>query len=408
MANEIYNSSYWGNGVCDNTIDWGVVYKDFAGCTPAFDNTYSLAFDGVDDYVTAPIPVEPYNTSAIRSFSVWVKIDTLNSFTPIFGDIGEINLFRYANNFGLRLGRLRWALEGLGTATACYIETELVDGTGTAPNIGDGNWHHLALYNAVDGNTNRANIVNCKIYLDGVELTNTTENVGSAAIRGFSDGNLVMGAGNSGSFSGQIYLNGNLDEFAYFTNYELTQSDVTAIYNSGVPNDLNNLTTPPTAWYRNGDNGSYKSPQWLIPENSNKDKFSNYSFEYDGVDDYVDLGSGTSLEFTNDFSVSVWIKDTASLNRGIFCCGNRSGTSGWMIYRTSANKVAFSVYTVNNRIATSTTSINTGDWFNVIGTFEKNGTANQQVKIYINGTFEGQNGWISHKHQLISELFINK
>ena len=120
-----------------------------------------------------------------------------------------------------------------------------------------------------------------------------------------------------------------------------------------------------------------------------------YSLAFDGVDDFVDLGSGTSLEFTNDFSVSVWIKETGSLNRGIFCCGNRSGTSGWMIYRTSANKVAFSVYTANNRVATSTTSINNGDWFNVIGTFEKNGTANQQVKIYINGTFEGQNGWIS-------------
>ena len=124
--------------------------------------------------------------------------------------------------------------------------------------------------------------------------------------------------------------------------------------------------------------------------------FSNTkSLLFDGVDEYVDLGTSTTLEFTNDFSVSVWIKDTASLNRGIVCCGNRSGTSGWMIYRTSANKVAFSLYTANNRIATSTTSINTGAWFNVIGTFEKNGTANQQVKIYVNGSLEGQNGWFS-------------
>ncbi len=119
------------------------------------------------------------------------------------------------------------------------------------------------------------------------------------------------------------------------------------------------------------------------------------SLQFDGVDEYVDLGTSSTLEFTNDFSVSVWIKDTASLNRGIVCCGNRSGTSGWMIYRTSTNKVAFSVYTANNRIATSTTSINTGDWFNVIGTFEKNGTVNQQVKVYVNGSLEDQNGWIS-------------
>lgn len=120
-----------------------------------------------------------------------------------------------------------------------------------------------------------------------------------------------------------------------------------------------------------------------------------YSFEFDGNTDFISLGASSTLELTNDFSVSVWIKDSAALNRGIICSGNRSGTSGWMLYRTSANKVAFAVYTVNNRVATSTTSINTGTWINVIATFEKNGTASQQVKIYVNGTFEGQSGWAS-------------
>ena len=124
--------------------------------------------------------------------------------------------------------------------------------------------------------------------------------------------------------------------------------------------------------------------------------FSNtYSTEYDGIDAYIDLGTASNLELTNDFSVSVWIKESAGLNRGIICSGDRSNTSGWMLYRTSLNKVAFGVYTVNNRVATSTTSINTDTWINVIGTFEKNGTASQQVKIYVNGTFEGQSGWTS-------------
>jgi hypothetical protein len=126
-----------------------------------------------------------------------------------------------------------------------------------------------------------------------------------------------------------------------------------------------------------------------------RNTYNIYSYQFDGTDDYIDLGTTPTLEFTDDFTVSVWLKDTGSLNRGIVCCGNRSGTSGWMLYRTSSNKVSFSVYTANNRIATSTTSINTGDWFNVIGTFEKNGTANQQVKVCVNGNFEGQNGWAS-------------
>lgn len=32
MANEIYYKSWWGRGVCDNTIGWGIVYKAYAGC----------------------------------------------------------------------------------------------------------------------------------------------------------------------------------------------------------------------------------------------------------------------------------------------------------------------------------------------------------------------------------------
>ena len=31
MANEIYFKSWWGRGVCDNTVGWGIVYKIYAG-----------------------------------------------------------------------------------------------------------------------------------------------------------------------------------------------------------------------------------------------------------------------------------------------------------------------------------------------------------------------------------------
>ena len=35
MANEIYDKSWWGDGVCNNTVNWGYVYHPYAGCTPA-------------------------------------------------------------------------------------------------------------------------------------------------------------------------------------------------------------------------------------------------------------------------------------------------------------------------------------------------------------------------------------
>jgi len=33
MANEIYFKSWWGRGVCDNTVGWGIVHKIYAGCS---------------------------------------------------------------------------------------------------------------------------------------------------------------------------------------------------------------------------------------------------------------------------------------------------------------------------------------------------------------------------------------
>ena len=33
MANEIYSKSWWGDGVCDNTVGWGLIYQPYAGCS---------------------------------------------------------------------------------------------------------------------------------------------------------------------------------------------------------------------------------------------------------------------------------------------------------------------------------------------------------------------------------------
>ena len=60
------------------------------------------------------------------------------------------------------------------------------------------------------------------------------------------------------------------------------------------------------------------------------------SIELDGVDDFVSLGTASSLEFTSDFSISAWIKDIGNLNRGIICCSNRSASNGWQMQRTSS------------------------------------------------------------------------
>jgi hypothetical protein len=120
-----------------------------------------------------------------------------------------------------------------------------------------------------------------------------------------------------------------------------------------------------------------------------------YSLDFDGVDDYVDLGSATTLNFTNDFTVSAWIKETGSLNRGIFNSGDQFGAQGWLLFRASTHKASFKCAA---RTAISTTLVNTGDWFHLVGTWEKNaalnphgdpGSTGNRIRIYVNGSLEG-------------------
>ena len=55
-----------------------------------------------------------------------------------------------------------------------------------------------------------------------------------------------------------------MDESAVWDS-ELTQTDITAIYNSGVPADLNNsgLSRVPAFWSRLGENATWNGREWL-------------------------------------------------------------------------------------------------------------------------------------------------
>ena len=61
-------------------------------------------------------------------------------------------------------------------------------------------------------------------------------------------------------------FNGNIDEVAVWIS-ELSASDVTAIYNGGVANDLSGLS--PVSWWRMGEDSLYNSGPglWSFPDN---------------------------------------------------------------------------------------------------------------------------------------------
>ena len=55
---------------------------------------------------------------------------------------------------------------------------------------------------------------------------------------------------------------------------------------------------------------TYQPPQWLVPENNNTDKVGNYSFDFDGSADYIDIGNPAALQITGALTISCWVKSS--------------------------------------------------------------------------------------------------
>jgi hypothetical protein len=312
-----------------------------------FTNTYSLAFDGVDDQVIVPYSASLDVVTGNHSLSFWMKAVVLNVTAVMEKGRNQELTALIINN------KIYW-----GGTNGYY---------GGTTNMNDGNWHHIVF--VATGTTS-------EIFIDGFSVA--------------TGGNKVQASANTSDFFIGTDVNGNndftglLDEISIF-NYALSSSEITSMYNSGVPNDLTSLN--PTAWYRMGDNGSYKSPQWLIPENSNKDKVSNYSFSLDGIGDYIPV-SGSILSSAGDMTISSWANFQSLAGvQGIFDSANyfRSGFNGGFSFRTNGTNldVAFSngtVFDTHNASAGLSTS---GGWYHLAFTF------NNTTKLgtfYVNGS----------------------
>ena len=231
-----------------------------------FSNTYSLEFDGIDDYVSLNSSIDLGINSTI---SLWVNFDAAYNGILLGEDSysSDYFLYPYSTGFFVRIASVFKLYANVHT----YLTA--------------GSWHHLAVVRSGDS---------VEIYVDGISRETQT-GFGAAISTKFD----TIAAKPNGT----LPLEGKIDELAVWDNNTVSISD---IYNGGNPTDLADLS--PIAWYRMGDNGVYKSPQWLIPNNENKDKVSNYSFEFDGVDDYINIGNAISFEYTDAFSFSTWIK----------------------------------------------------------------------------------------------------
>ena len=202
----------------------------------SFNNIYSTAFDGVDDFID--LGVTGMNAMATTgSISAWFKLETIEESGQIFharvdADNSVFVYYHASNN------ELRASYNAGGEANIATSTDEIEN---------DGLWHHVCSTWNSSGNV--------KIYLDGT-LKATT------AIAGTFSGSFSIAAIGSNT-EGDGFWIGNIDEVSIF-NYELSAANVTTLYNSGIPQPVSS-DTGLIGWWRMGDGTLTGNPIATVP-----------------------------------------------------------------------------------------------------------------------------------------------
>ena len=244
-----------------------------------FGNTYSLAFDGSDDYVdlgdTDDFSFGADGTSGNEpsfSLSIWANMDDATHFkfmakAPTSGVFGKGEYLFETNG----IDRLYFWINDDSVATGGGGDAVIGRYSTTAITGDEGTWHHyVATY---DGSRASSGV---KIYRDGVQVDNANnQNPAGYVAMENTDDPLWIGK------SQTTHANGKIDEVAIW-DAALDADAVTAIYNSGTPIALDaddgnyDKSGDLQGWWRMGDGteGASGNTIYDMSSNSNNGTFT--------------------------------------------------------------------------------------------------------------------------------------
>ena len=198
-----------------------------------------------------------------HSYSMWFKAVSPGANQPnnqsMFFAMSQLGTFSGTSYIDLRwLGpnssyqRLRLQYSVSGSSNRLTLLTDV----GTIP--ADGTWKHIVV--TFDGATDGLKIdtpYTLKIYINGSEVTTSATTFSQGGGIEDSDGPIEPVYVGFGRNPSGFYLRQSLiDEFGYW-NQALTASQVSSLYNSGVPTDLTTFSPSAAHVYRMGDGDTY-------------------------------------------------------------------------------------------------------------------------------------------------------
>jgi len=182
-------------------------------------NTYSVDFDGTNDYVDIGFQPDFIHTNATLSY--WCNMDNFTG-SQVMGSHNQRRFYAGFNNHTVFMG--------------VQNQNNLGSGTDLEPHTTAGKWHHICL--VANGGT-------ATYYVDGIsrDTMSYTQDVATNPNTNFFIGDTSGTAG--------YPMEGLIDEVAIFDS-ALSAAQVSSIYNGGKPQSLTSYN--PVGWWRMGDN----------------------------------------------------------------------------------------------------------------------------------------------------------
>ena len=348
--------------------------------------SYSIFFDQSGDYVTMPNAVWPISSDDMVTVACWARMrgdvaDDVDE-TYLFESVNSSNHRQFSCHFPWTDGLVYWDCGYTGPAV--WQADRLTYDWG-ASNKDDTQWHHWAF-------TKKISTGQMRIYLDGVDVANSTGN--TAAIGTTNTTRIAAGAG-----SLTDYWAGNLNDFAIW-DVELSASDITTLYNDGSGSNPGSLSSSnltvlypfqegagSTAYDKSGNSrdGTITNSHWAYadptPQPRTFVKFPDDVSSYIKCDHNVDFGTGSS---PGPMSVAAWVRfNNAPTNYDtiVGALADSSWNDGWaLFYNSSDFRFMVNNYSANVAYIDCDANCAVKQWNHVVGTWD-----NSTIKIYVNG-----------------------